>query len=90
MSVFKLILLDFSLFKELNKVKKAALSLGFYELFDYLALALQREMANIKFESNPESMIQIQHSIECLKSLEYRDSRKEIQPFITNFAFNRK
>ncbi len=77
-------------YKELNKVRRAALSLGFYQLLDELAAMLQREIRNINLNTNADSAIQMQHAIDCLKSIEFKAFAKDIQPHISNVSFNRK
>jgi len=76
----------------LNKVRKAALSFGFYEVFDGLARMLERELASMSTSSNlnPETLLQLTHCINCLRSPEYRDYRKDIQPFVANALSHRK
>ena len=73
-------------YKELNKVRKAALSFGFYELFDGVAQMLQREMTNHNNMSNQEMMVQLTHCICCLRAPDFREYRKDIQPFVTGFS----
>ncbi len=77
-------------YKELNRVRKAALSFGFYELLEGVAQMLQREMANATNMTNQEMMIQLNHCVFCLRSPEFREYRKDIQPFATNQMFARK
>jgi hypothetical protein len=76
-------------YKELNRARRAALSFGFYELFDGIALMLERELANIattQAYSNPETILQLSHCINCLRSNEYKDYKKDIQPFVNIVA----
>lgn len=76
-------------YKELNRARKAALSFGFYELFEAMALMLERELANIattQTNANPETILQLSHCINCLRSNEYKDFRKDIQPFVNIVA----
>ena len=79
-------------YKELNRVRKAALSSGFYDLFEGIAQMLQRELNNISTTNNPETLLQLQHCINCLRLPEFREFRKDIVPFVTNNApqFGRK
>ncbi len=77
-------------YKELNKVRRAALTFGFYELFEGVALMLQREMTNTNNMANQEMLLQLNHCIFCLRSPEFREFRKDIQPFIANQIFTRK
>lgn len=80
-------------YKELNRVRKAALSFGFYELFDGLALMLERELINMNINqgnANPETILQLTHCINCLRSAEFREFKKDIQPFVANAPFHRR
>ena len=61
--------------------------MGFYELFEGLIELLEREMKN---SSNPDTKMQLIHSITCLKSPEFKEFRADIRPFIANPSFNRK
>jgi hypothetical protein len=70
--------------KELNRVRRAALTFGFYEGLDGLIRLLEREMKNI---NNQDTKFQLIHSINCLKSPDFKDYKKDIQPFITNGPF---
>jgi hypothetical protein len=79
--------------KELNRVRKAALTFGFHDLFDGLAEILQRElfMLTTSNTANPETILEFTHCINCLRAPEYKDFRKDIQPFVSNAPqFNRK
>lgn len=70
-------------YKELNKVRKAALSFGFYELFEGLAQMLQRELNNNSNMNNQELIVQLNHTIYCLRAQEYKEFRKDIIPYST-------
>lgn len=71
-------------------MRKAALSFGFYELFNGLALMLERELNNINSNTNNESIVQLRHCVNCLRSDEYKDYRKDIAPFVSNAPFHRQ
>lgn len=78
-------------YKELNKVRKAALSFGFYELFDGVAQMLQRELANANNLSNQDMIVQLNHCVYCLRAPEFREYRRDIQPFVeTQIQYGRK
>jgi hypothetical protein len=75
------------LLKELNRVRKAALTFGFHELFDGLAVILERELILLTTSNtttNPETILEFTHCINCLRAPEYKDFRKDIQPFVSN------
>lgn len=71
-------------YKELNKVRKAALSFGFYDLFEGLAQMLNRELNSPSTANNPEVLLELQHCITCLRLPEFKDFRKDIVPFVVN------
>ncbi len=87
-SDFAYITLSSRWFKELNRVRKAALSFGFYELFEGLAMMLERELSNTNVIANPETILQLSHSINCLRSNDCKDYRKDILPFVSNIVTN--
>ncbi|CAF0858318.1 unnamed protein product [Brachionus calyciflorus] len=70
-------------YKELNRVRKAALTFGFYELFQGLSKMFERELINSASSYNADSTAQLTHVIRCLNSPEYKDFRKDIQPWIS-------
>ena len=63
-------------------MRKAALSLGFYELFDGLAFIFQREILSGNLSNNPEAILQLNHCVNCLRMPEFKDFRKDIVPFV--------
>ena len=74
-------------------MRKAALTFGFYELFDGLAVILERELIHLTTtnSTNPETILQFTHCINCLRAPEYKDYRKDVQPFVSNApGFHRK
>lgn len=64
-------------FKELNRVRRAALSFGFYELLDGLAKLLERERNTL---NNQEAVAQLNHSINSLRSSQYKEFKNDINP----------
>lgn len=73
----------FLLFKELNRVRRAALTFGFYELFQGLSKMLDRELHHFANSYNNEATFQLTHVIKCLNSNEFKDFRKDIQPWVS-------
>ena len=65
-------------FKELNRIRRAALSFGFYELLEGMVEMLQRETIG---NNNPESLLQLNHTIRALKSSEYKEYKNDILPY---------
>ena len=66
--------------KELNRVRKAALAYGFYEVFQCLSEMLSKELVQSGSTYSPECLFQLTHVIQCLNSNEYKNIRKDIQP----------
>jgi hypothetical protein len=63
--------------KELNRIRRAALSFGFYELLEGIAVMLERETNT---SNNPESVLQLNHTIRALRSQEYKEYKNDILP----------
>ncbi|EDO45684.1 predicted protein [Nematostella vectensis] len=63
-------------FKELNRIRRAALFFCFLELLDSLAMMLEKESGKVK----PEAAIQLQHAASCLRSAPYHQLDNSITP----------
>lgn len=66
-------------YKELNRIRKAALSLGFVELLDGLASIFERELLSLQSTANPECALQLKHASVEIRS--NRDLKKSIVPY---------
>ena len=64
-------------------MRKAALTFGFYELFQGLSKMFERELTSSSSSYNAETTAQLTHVIRCLNLPEFRDYRKDIQPWIS-------
>lgn len=53
-------------YKEINKIRKAALSYGFFDLVEALAEVLEREKTNL-IESKPLAATELSHAVEELR-----------------------
>lgn len=77
-----------SFYKELNRVRKAALSYGFGELLEGLANVLERECTLLPSTAHPDAAIQLQHACEALRNHDKKDFRQNITPHKTTFSGN--
>ena len=60
-------------YKELNRIKKAALSIGFYELLDGVASIFDRECALLPGTAHPDCHMQLTHAASELRKREAYD-----------------
>ena len=77
-----------SFYKELNRVRRAALMYGFPELLEGLACVLERESMMLPSSAHPDASIQLQHAYQTLRNHDKRDVRHNIIPLKTAFAGN--
>lgn len=54
-------------YKELNRIRRAALSIGFCELLDTLALIFEKEASMLPPNANPDCSLQLKHAAMNLK-----------------------
>lgn len=73
-------------YKELNRLRRAALSLGFYELLETVAQLLDRECTLLASNTHPDAALQMTHAASFLRSDAARDALQSIIPLQTNFA----
>jgi len=78
-------------YKELNRLRKAALSFGFMELLEGMSNMLERECAllqhNNAHPNSAEAALQLNHAAQSLRnSLHYRDVSQNIMPLKSNFS----
>ncbi|XP_066965108.1 integrator complex subunit 14 isoform X2 [Macrobrachium rosenbergii] len=77
-----------SFYKELNRVRRAALAYGFGELLEGLANVLERECTLLPSTAHPDAAIQLQHAYEALRNHDKKDFRQNIAPLKTTFSAN--
>jgi hypothetical protein len=70
-------------YKELNRIRRNALSLGFFELLDGLATIFEMEMGNLAATTSPDTAIQLSHAANHLKT--NRDLKNLITPIPTEY-----
>ncbi|XP_053405722.1 integrator complex subunit 14-like isoform X2 [Mercenaria mercenaria] len=73
-------------YKELNRVRKAALSFGFNELLEAMAAMLERECTMLPGTAHPDAALQLTHAATRLCSEMARDASQLIMPLKTNFS----
>lgn len=72
-------------YKELNRLKKAAVCLGFYELLDGVAQICERECGLLPANVSPDCAIQLTYVAQVLRSQDCYSSKQIIQPKLTHF-----
>ncbi|XP_071439840.1 integrator complex subunit 14 isoform X1 [Hetaerina americana] len=75
-------------YKELNRVRRAALSFGFIELLDGLAAIFERECTLLPGEAHPDCALQLTHAASILRKPYSRDLKYNITPLRTKFINN--
>ena len=74
-------------YKELNRLRRAALSFGFYSLIEGLASILERECRMLPGSAHPEAALQLTHAVNCLRQPRDPDSYNHmISPLETKFT----
>ncbi|CAD6999932.1 integrator complex subunit 14 [Ceratitis capitata] len=67
-------------FKEMNRIRRAALSIGFIELLEAMATLFEKESAQLTLGTNPECSIQLKHAAIELRKPSNRDLKVSIVP----------
>ncbi|XP_037711754.1 integrator complex subunit 14 [Drosophila subpulchrella] len=68
-------------YKELNRIRRAALALGFVELLEALAMLLEKECAHLSLNgASNECTLQLQHAATELRKTSNRDIKSTIIP----------
>ena len=73
-------------YKELNRVRKAALSFGFNELLEAMASMLERECTMLPGTAHPDAALQLTHAATKLCSENAKQASQLIMPLRTNFS----
>ncbi|XP_050358266.1 integrator complex subunit 14 [Nymphalis io] len=75
------------LYKELNRLRRAAISLGFAELLTCVGSALERECTALPSSAPPECALQLAHAAAALRDPRTAlDIKHTLQPLATNFT----
>ncbi|KAK0096633.1 hypothetical protein PV326_004902 [Microctonus aethiopoides] len=72
-------------YKELNRLRRAALSMGFIELLEGLASIFERECALLPSNLHPDCTIQMGHVADILRKPYSRELKNNITPVRTKF-----
>ncbi|XP_070542502.1 integrator complex subunit 14-like [Ptychodera flava] len=73
-------------YKELNRLRKAALTISFYELLEGVAAMLERECTLLPGTAHPDAALQLTHATKELRLSIERDITHNITPLQTNFT----
>ncbi|KAK7115448.1 integrator complex subunit 14-like [Littorina saxatilis] len=73
-------------YKEMNRIRRAALSFGFHELLEAMATMLERESMLLPGTAHPSASMQLSHAANGLRSPAALDIVHTIMPLQTNFA----
>ncbi|CAG2223853.1 Integrator complex subunit 14 [Mytilus edulis] len=73
-------------YKELNRLRRAALSFGFHDLLDAMGTMLDRECQMLPGSAHPDASMQLAHAANALRSDKATDFTQSIMPLRTNFS----
>lgn len=74
-------------YKELNRLRRAALSLGFTDLMDTMSVVLERECTLLPHNAHPDCALQLTNAANLLRSPQSRnDLRHNITALRTKFT----
>lgn len=73
-------------YKELNRLRRAALSLGFHELLEGMATILERECTLLPGSAHPDAALQLTHASSFLRGPGCRDYSASLLPLRTKFS----
>ncbi|XP_045483435.1 integrator complex subunit 14 [Harmonia axyridis] len=72
-------------YKELNRLRKAAISLGFLELLLALATIFEQECLSLPGNVHPDCAVQLHHAANVLKQTQSQDIKFVITPYVANY-----
>ncbi|XP_064474266.1 integrator complex subunit 14-like [Ornithodoros turicata] len=75
-------------YKELNRLRRAALSLGFHELLEGMATILERECTLLPGSAHPDAALQLTHASSFLRGPACSDYSVPLVPLRTKFTTN--
>ena len=76
-------------YKDLNRLRRAALSFGFHELLEGISLLLERECSLLPGTAHPEATLQLSHAARELKASINLGYDHSLEPLKTDFKFSR-
>ncbi|KAK9710142.1 Integrator complex subunit 14, beta-barrel domain [Popillia japonica] len=75
-------------YKELNRLRKAAIQLGFLDLLSGLASIFEHECTQLPGTAHPDCAIQLTHAADVLRKTQTRDIKHVITPLPTTYQTN--
>lgn len=72
--------------QELNRLRKAAISLGFLELLNGLATIFEQECTQLPGTAHPDCALQLTHAADVLRKTQTRDIKYVVMPLQTNYT----
>lgn len=69
----------------MNRLRRAAISLGFLELLDGLSYIFERECSLLPGNAHPDCALQLTHATNELRKPHNRDIKIAITPLLTKF-----
>ncbi len=72
-------------YRELNRLKRAALCVGFHELLEGLASTFERECRTLPGNAHPDCALQLSHAADELRKESALDLELEIKPSRTRY-----
>ncbi|KAF2880696.1 hypothetical protein ILUMI_25486 [Ignelater luminosus] len=72
-------------YKELNRLRKAAMSLGFFDLLTGLAYIFEQECTQLPGSAHPDCALQLTHAADVLRKTQNKDFKYVIVPLQTNY-----
>ncbi|KAK5647372.1 hypothetical protein RI129_002264 [Pyrocoelia pectoralis] len=72
-------------YKELNRLRKAAISLGFLDLLNGLAYIFEQECTQLPGSAHPDCALQLTHAADVLRKTQNKDIKFVILPLHTNY-----
>lgn len=72
-------------YKELNRLRKAAISIGFPNLLTTLAAIFEQECLQLPSNAHPDCAVQLQHAVDVLKKTQNRDAKFIITAYQANY-----
>ncbi|XP_064619116.1 integrator complex subunit 14-like [Lineus longissimus] len=73
-------------YKELNRLRRMAVSLGFMELLDAMGSLLERECTLLPGSAHPDAALQLSHAASVIRSETSKEIGSNITPLRTNFT----
>lgn len=75
-------------YKELNRLRRAALSFGMQDFLEGISSLLERECTLLPGSAHPDAALQLTHAAKLVTNSVYKDYEYNIVPLSTNFSGN--